>query len=92
MDLIELILSIVDKFVPINRTRFAVIEKDANKWQNEILSKPENERKQWEKIYIKINSPWYSQLGIAISYLFLYKAIFNMMQPESRELDLGEDD
>jgi len=72
MKLIDLTFALVGRFVPMSPEEIRNLKAEANQWEANIDEKSGNTL---EKMYVKVNDPWYYRLGFAVSYIFLVKEI-----------------
>jgi hypothetical protein len=86
MDFIELIFALLAKFVPLNSVKLARLEADGKEWYGEI--DPENEEQNQLVRKIKIfGEMWYSQVAMAIAFIFLQRVIFDFLNPSGDDED-----
>ncbi|RYE91508.1 MAG: hypothetical protein EOO37_00065 [Cytophagaceae bacterium] len=88
MDFIELIFALLAKFVPLDSVKLTRLENDGKKWYNEIDPADEDQNQIVRKIKI-FGEMWYSQVAMAISFIFLQRIIFDFLNPTG---DDDEDD
>ena len=72
MKLIDLIFALVARFVPMSPDDLRNLNGEANQWEQNIADEGGSAL---EKMYVKVNDPWYYRLSFAVSYIFLVKEI-----------------
>lgn len=88
MDFIELIFALLAKFVPLDSVKLARLESDGKIWYGEIDPEDETQNQLVRKIKT-FGEQWYSQVAMAISFIFLQRVIFDFLNPSGDE---DEDD
>lgn len=89
MDFIELIFALLAKFVPLDSVKLSRLENDGKKWYGEIDPADEQQHQLVRKIKT-FGEMWYSQVAMAISFIFLQRIIFDFLNPTGDE-DEDED-
>lgn len=86
MKLIDLTFALVGRFVPMSPEELRNLKAEANGWEQNIDSENGSAI---EKVYAKVNDPWYYRLGFAVSYIFLVKEIKRWFyEDEQEEVDM----
>lgn len=89
MDFIELIFALLAKFVPLDSVKLSRLENDGKKWYAEIDPADADQHPLVRKIKT-FGEMWYSQVAMAISFIFLQRMIFDFLNPSGD--DEEEDD
>lgn len=84
MKLIDLTFALVARFVPMAPEELRGLKSEANSWEQNIDSEKASAM---EKMYMKVNDPWYYRLGFAVSYIFLVKEIKRWFYEDDVESD-----
>jgi hypothetical protein len=72
MKLIDLIFALVSRFTPMGPQQVRELRAEAAEWETKLNPETGNAI---EKLYVKVNDPWFARLGFAISYIWLVKEI-----------------
>ena len=88
MDFIELIFALLAKFVPLDSVKLQSLQLDGKKWYAEIDPDDDSQMPLVRKIK-EFGEKWYSQVAMAISFIFLQRIIFDFLNPAA---DDDEDD
>lgn len=81
MDFIELIFALLAKFVPLDSVKLQRLQNDGTKWYAEIDETDEAQPAIVRKIK-SIGEMWYSQVAMAIGFIFLQRIIFDFLNPQ----------
>lgn len=89
MNLLNLILRLVYRFVPFEAGEFEKMKADAEKWYTDIRTDDAAESDKNQKpVLVKIKrhaEQWYAKLGCAVLYIYLVKTIAEWMRSKDEE-------
>lgn len=77
MEFIDLIFSLIRRFVHMDQGQYGRLYEEANKWRHEI--NPDNPKDKVESFYLKAHSQWYYKLLYTVSYIPLVRWINDYM-------------
>lgn len=93
MTLIELIFALLAKLVPMESERRGQLEVDGNAWYKRVLGPeagtPENK---YLAMFKEHANAWYTQVGLAISYIFLLRGLADYLEGKGDDNDDEDDD
>lgn len=90
MNLIELIFALLAKFVPLDSVKLLSLQKDGKLWYDEIDPETPGTLPFVAKLKT-YGEMWYTQVGFAISFIFLQRIIFDFLNPTASD-DEEDDD
>ena len=91
MNFIELIFALLAKLVPMESERRAQLEIDGNAWYKVTLNSPEIPTNKYIAMLKEHANAWYTQVGLAIAYIFLLRGLSDYLAGGS-DNDDEEDD
>lgn len=89
MNFIELIFALLAKLVPMESERRGQLEIDGNAWYKRVIGSPEIPDNQYLAIAKEHANAWYTQVGLAIAYIFLLRGLADYLEGSN---DTDEDD
>ena len=91
MNFIELIFALLAKLVPMESERRGQLEIDGNAWYKATLQSAETPTNKYLAMLKEHCNAWYSQVGLAIAYIFLLRGLSDYLAGGS-DNDDEEDD
>lgn len=92
MNLIELIFALLAKLVPMESDRRAQLEIDGNAWYKATIQNTEVPENKWLAMAKEHANAWYTQVFLAISYIFLLRGLADYLEGKGDDNDDDDND
>lgn len=89
MNFIELIFALLAKLVPMESDRRSQLEIDGNAWYKATLQSADTPENKYLAMAKEHANAWYTQVGLAIAYIFLLRGLSDYLEGSS---DNDDDD
>ncbi len=91
MNIIELIFALLAKLVPMESTRRAQLELDGNAWYKKTVESADEPENKYLAMAKEHANAWYTQVGLAIAYIFLLRGLADYLEGGSDNDDDDDD-